>query len=164
MNENVAAVPGMPWIEKFAAIGTVGLTLSSCTTPGARTWRWVPVFPIRRSPISTTHIQIRAIAGENRMPSMPIRSLAGCITNTSSRSPARDSIFADHNPHLAAGLLHALSRYVFFGISFGLGAAAGGLLGAYTLQKITRNAHERSLYLAGWLALAEFPFYVGALL
>jgi hypothetical protein len=48
------------------------------------------------APISTTHIQIRAIAAENRMPSMPIRSLAGCITNTSSRSPARDSIFADH--------------------------------------------------------------------
>lgn len=51
---------------------------------------------IRRSPILTTHTKIRVIAAENRMPSMPIRSLAGCITNTSSRRPALDSISADH--------------------------------------------------------------------
>jgi hypothetical protein len=44
----------------------------------------------------TTHTKIRVIAAENRMPSMPIRSLAGCITNTSSRRPALDSISADH--------------------------------------------------------------------
>ena len=52
--------------------------------------RWVPVFPIRRSPIATTQIQIRAIAAENHMQSVPIRSLAGCIANTSSRPPVRD--------------------------------------------------------------------------
>jgi hypothetical protein len=51
----------------------------SLTTPGAHTWRWVPVFPIRRSAILNTHIQIHAIAAENRMPSASIRSLAGCI-------------------------------------------------------------------------------------
>ena len=32
VNEYVAAIPGMPDVEKFATIGTVGLTLSSCTT------------------------------------------------------------------------------------------------------------------------------------
>ena len=32
LNEYVAAIPGMPDVEKFATIGTVGLTLSSCTT------------------------------------------------------------------------------------------------------------------------------------
>jgi hypothetical protein len=74
----------------------VGVMLSSCTIPDARTWRWVPVFPIRRSPISTTHIQIRATAVENHMPSVPIRSLAGCIMNTSSRPGVRDLIFAEH--------------------------------------------------------------------
>ena len=43
----------------------------------------------------TTPIQIRAIDSENRIPSAPIRSLAGCITSTSSRPPVRDEIFAD---------------------------------------------------------------------
>jgi len=62
------------------------------------------------APISTTHIQIRAIAAENRMPSMPIRSLAGCITNTSSRSPARDSIFADHRRSYTAHMSIADTR------------------------------------------------------
>jgi hypothetical protein len=54
------------------------------------------VYPIRRSPIWTTRIQIRAIAADNRMLSLPIRSLAGCITNISLRPPVRDAIFADH--------------------------------------------------------------------
>jgi len=45
--------------------------------PGARTWRWVPVFPIRRSPISVAHAQIRAIGAENRMLSVPHPILGG---------------------------------------------------------------------------------------
>jgi hypothetical protein len=44
--------------------------------------RWI-------KPISTTQIQIRAIGAESHVPSVPIRSSAGCITNTSS-PPARD--------------------------------------------------------------------------
>jgi hypothetical protein len=55
-----------------------------------RIWRWVPVSTIRRSPLPTTHIQIRAIAVENRTRSGPTRSLAACITNTFSSRAVRD--------------------------------------------------------------------------
>ena len=49
-----------------------------------------PGASMRRSPLSTTHIQIRAIAAENRMRSVPMRSLAACITNTFLSQPVRD--------------------------------------------------------------------------
>jgi hypothetical protein len=48
------------------------------------------VFPIRRSPISTTQIQIRAIVAENHMLFEPHQSLAGCITNIRWRQPTCD--------------------------------------------------------------------------
>ena len=45
VNEYVAAIPGMPDVEKFATIGTVGLTLSSCTTTGVRTRHLTAIRP-----------------------------------------------------------------------------------------------------------------------
>jgi hypothetical protein len=57
---------------------------------------WGPVCLIRRSPVSAVHLPIRAIAAVKRMSSMPVRSLAACITNTSSRRPALDLFSADH--------------------------------------------------------------------
>jgi hypothetical protein len=52
---------------------------------------------IHRPPTSTVGIQICAIAAENRIRSAPIRSSAGCTTNTSSRTAVRDAIFADYS-------------------------------------------------------------------
>jgi MFS family permease len=52
----------------------------------------------------------------------------------------------------------------FFGLTYGFGIGAGGLLGAYALQKMSARSPARSLFLAGWLAFAAFPFYVAALL
>jgi hypothetical protein len=50
------------------------------------------VYLIRRPPISIARIQVRAIAAEVRTPSVPIRSLAACTTNTSSRPPVMTQI------------------------------------------------------------------------
>jgi hypothetical protein len=61
----------------------------------AHTWPWVPVSRIRRSPMSTVHLPIRAIAAAKRLSSMPILSLAGSITSTFLRRPAPDLISAD---------------------------------------------------------------------
>jgi hypothetical protein len=41
------------------------LTAVRSTSPYGSQPRWVPVYPIRRPPISTTRIQVRAIAAEN---------------------------------------------------------------------------------------------------
>jgi len=64
---------------------------------GFRTWRWVRVYPIRRPPIETNTGQIHAIVAENHTSSEPNRFLADFITNTLSRLPVPDRIFADHN-------------------------------------------------------------------
>jgi predicted MFS family arabinose efflux permease len=53
---------------------------------------------------------------------------------------------------------------VFFGVMYGFGMGAGLCSGAYVLQRITPQTSGRSLYLAAWLVLLSFPFYVGALL
>ncbi len=53
---------------------------------------------------------------------------------------------------------------LFFGMMYGFGLGAGLCIGAYVLQRITANASGKSLYLAGWLVLLSFPFYIGALL
>jgi hypothetical protein len=65
----------------------------------ARTWRWVPVFPIRRSVPSPSLVRLRGIVAENPMRFVPNRCLAACITNTPSRLPALDRVFADHKGH-----------------------------------------------------------------
>ena len=43
-----------------------------------------------RPAASSFQIPLHAIAGENRIRSVPNRSSADCITNTSSRLPVRD--------------------------------------------------------------------------
>jgi predicted MFS family arabinose efflux permease len=53
---------------------------------------------------------------------------------------------------------------LFFGVTYGFGVGIGCFLGAYVLQKIVCSNTENMLRSAGWLALAAFPFYVGALL
>ena len=63
-------------------------------------------FPIRRAARSSAHVQIRAIAAENRMPSVPIRFVACCITNTPLRSSAHSRLFAD-NGCRCAGIVSA---------------------------------------------------------
>jgi hypothetical protein len=42
-----------------------------------------------------SRVPIRAIAGENHIPCVPVQSLAGCITNTFSRPLVRDAVIAD---------------------------------------------------------------------
>jgi hypothetical protein len=97
MNENVAAVPGMPWIEKFAAIGTVGLTLSSCTTLAVHIWPWGQVCPIRRPHIVTNERRDPATDARNRASCVPNRSSAACTTNIQSRPRLRDRFLAHYN-------------------------------------------------------------------
>ena len=53
---------------------------------------------------------------------------------------------------------------LFFGLSYGFGAGIGLCVGAYVLQRASRDAPARSLHIAGWLALAALPAYMGALL
>jgi hypothetical protein len=89
----------IPWGEERIANET------PTTMPDVLTWHWVPVSPNRRLPITTGQIQIRAIAAENHMPSVPIRSLAGCITNTSSCLPVPDAD-AVHRPRETILLRH----------------------------------------------------------
>jgi transposase InsO family protein len=61
------------------------LWIAHYNTGGAHIWRWVLVYPIRRSANSTIPIQMRIIAALTRMPSVPVRFWVDCITNTSSR-------------------------------------------------------------------------------
>jgi hypothetical protein len=77
---------------------------------GAHTWRWVQVLPIRRPPFSTSYILIRVIAAENRIPSVPLQSLADCITNTFSSPLVRDAVFADYNGRRRARVQSAASE------------------------------------------------------
>jgi predicted MFS family arabinose efflux permease len=61
-----------------------------------------------------------------------------------------------HMPIKQAGL--------FFGLAYGLGAGFGCLVGGYALQRASQLRPDRSLYLAGCLALLALPFYLGAIL
>src|SRR5450759_3336240 len=69
----------------------------------ARTWRWVPAFPIRQSVPASFRVRLRGIVAENPMRFVPNRCLAGCITNTPSQLPAFDRVFADHRYSSIAG-------------------------------------------------------------
>jgi predicted MFS family arabinose efflux permease len=53
---------------------------------------------------------------------------------------------------------------MLFGITYGFGIGLGCFLGAYVLQTVARTEAKDMLRSAGWLALAAFPFFVGALL
>jgi hypothetical protein len=65
---------------------------------GARTWRWVPGFPIHRPPRRSSRNRIRDIVAENRMPFEPHQFLVGCITNIRWRLPACDRVITGYSP------------------------------------------------------------------
>ena len=73
--------------QRAIRCGSFDSICASPASPGSRitmadayAWRWDLAFPIRRAAPSPTHSHICAIATKNRMPSVPIRSLAGCIS------------------------------------------------------------------------------------
>ena len=51
----------------------------------------------------------------------------------------------------------------YFGLAYGVGMAVGGIGAAIVLQRLSRDAPERGLYLAGILMLASFPMFAAAL-
>jgi len=67
------------------AVRWCGLLLRSQRSIAADLWRWVLVYPIRRSANSIIPVQMRIIAALTRMASVPVRFLVDYITNTSSR-------------------------------------------------------------------------------
>ena len=60
--------------------------------PGARSWRWVAVFPTHWSTPKSSRNRLRGIAVESCMPCAPNQCLVGCFMNNPSRMPARESV------------------------------------------------------------------------
>jgi predicted MFS family arabinose efflux permease len=52
----------------------------------------------------------------------------------------------------------------FFGLAYGFGMVGGGIIGAVVLTRISKGRVERLLSYAGWLMLAGFPLFAGAML
>lgn len=52
----------------------------------------------------------------------------------------------------------------FFGLAYGFGMVAGGIIGALVLQKVSKGRVEIIIRYAGCLMLAAFPLFAGAML
>jgi hypothetical protein len=77
----------------------------------ARTWRWVPVFPIRRSSRTPSQSRLRDIVAENRMLSEPNQSLVDYIMNIRSPLLTRERFLADDNAARCRGNVAGIFQF-----------------------------------------------------